>query len=106
LPAVSTQRTVIVERLTWQWQWTPASDAVLARRIAPGAREDLWLIRLNGQPRRLNVDTSAWFEGGHLQLHPDGRRVAFVDAAGDPGAEVWALENFLPVRRANGTSRR
>ena len=61
-----------------------------------------WRVPLTGQARKLDIDTSHWdrFGGGDFQLHPDGRQMAFVAAAGEPGAEVWALENFLPVRSA------
>ena len=39
---------------------------------------------------------------GHVQLHPDGRHLAFVANAGQPGAEISALENFLPASGATG----
>jgi Tol biopolymer transport system component len=32
----------------------------------------------------------------YLSIHPDGRRIAFTGAGPTPGAEVWAMENFLP----------
>ena len=85
------------EELRWQ-QWTPDSQAVVTRRHITGiGKDELWLAPLTGQPRTLNVDMHDWAEGGHLELHPDGRQVAFVATAGKPGAEVWALENFLPA---------
>lgn len=84
--------------LDWRFQWTPDSQAVIVQKMsAAGGRGELWRVPLTGPARKLDVDTSHWFEGGHFQLHPDGRQIAFVAAAGESGAEVWALENFLPT---------
>jgi hypothetical protein len=33
---------------------------------------------------------------GRLSFHPDGRRIAFTASGSGHGAEVWAMENFLP----------
>ena len=80
-------------------QWTPDSQAVVLRNDAPGSGNvELWLAPLTGEPRPLNVDTRHWDTEGYFELHPDGRQVAFVGTAGEPGAEVWALENFLPAQ--------
>ena len=85
--------------INWQWQWLPDGAGVMVI-VGPTARNsatpELWMVPMEGQPRRLNVDMSSWEEGGHFRLSPDGRHAAFVAAAGNPGAEVWALENFLP----------
>jgi hypothetical protein len=87
------------EELTWQWHWTGDSQAVIVRKSVPNAEHgEMWLAPLTGSPRKLDIDMSRWVEGGHAQIHPDGRQIAFVATAGQPGAEVWALENFLPVR--------
>jgi hypothetical protein len=48
-------------------------------------------------PRKLDIDTSKWGDG-RFAVHPDGRQLAFVATVGEPGAEVWALENFLPAQ--------
>jgi Tol biopolymer transport system component len=83
--------------INWQWQWLPDGRGVtvIVAPTAGNSARELWVVPMEGQPRRLNVDMSSWEEGGHLRLSPDGRHVAFVSAAGNPGAEVWALENFL-----------
>ena len=84
--------------IEWEWQWLPDGRGVIAiaAPTAGNSARELWVVPMEGQPRRLNVDMSSWEEGGHLRLSPDGRHAAFVAAAGNPGAEVWALENFLP----------
>jgi len=78
--------------------WTPDSRAlVLPKRIQTGL--ELWLIPLTEgeRTRKITVDAENWIlPGGGFTIHPDGRRIAFVGAAGKQGAEVWALENFLP----------
>ena len=85
--------------INWQWQWLPDGAGVMVI-VGPTARNsappELWMVPKEGQPRRVNVDMSSWEEGGHFRLSPDGRHAALVAAAGNPGAEVWALENFLP----------
>lgn len=48
-----------------------------------------------GEPRKLGLNMKGLRE---IQLHPDGKRLAFT--AGEPKAELWALENFLPTTRA------
>ena len=77
--------------------WTPDSRAILARKtVRKTGHAEMWLARLGSAPRRLDIDTSKW--EGRFALHPDGRQLAFVATVGEPGAEVWALENFLPVQ--------
>jgi Tol biopolymer transport system component len=86
------------QQLNFSWQWTSNSDAIIVQKDMPAGRPaELWLVPLTGQPRQLNVDTRNWSEGSFFELHPDGRRVAVIETAGKPGAEVWALENFLPA---------
>ena len=83
--------------ISWQWQWLPDGRGVIAGPAkSDSSPAELWMIPLEGQSRRLNIDTSNWEEGGHFRVSPDSRHAAFVAAAGNPGAEVWALENFLP----------
>jgi Tol biopolymer transport system component len=84
--------------INWQWQWLPDGRGVVVIAGPTGSNApppELWLVSLEGQSRRLNIDMSSWEESGHFRLSPDGRHAAFVAAAGNPGAEVWALENFL-----------
>lgn len=54
-----------------------------------------------GEPREIDVDTSGWIlPDGGLASHPNGRQIAYIGMAGKQGAEVWALENFLPALNA------
>jgi Tol biopolymer transport system component len=79
------------------WQWTSDSRAVVLRaQRAEGG--ELWRVGLTGAPQKLAIDVRQWREG--FSIHPDGRHIAFVAQAGAPGAEVWALENFLPAPSA------
>jgi len=89
---------VAPQQLNFSWHWTPNSQGIIVQKDMPAGRPaELWLAPLTGQPRQLNVDTSNWSEGSFFELHPDGRRVAVIETAAKPGAEVWALENFLPA---------
>ena len=86
------------EALHFQWEWTADGKAILVKKgPMPAAADELWFVPLEGTPRKLAIDLRQWVEGGHVQLHPDGRHLAFVANAGQPGAEIWALENFLPA---------
>jgi Tol biopolymer transport system component len=88
-------------RLGFHWQWLPDSQGVLVTRLrTPEGPADLWIVRLNGDAKRVDLDLRLSHDGGFVQLDPAGRRIAFVATAGEPGAEVWALENFLPVLNA------
>ena len=87
------------EAFHWGWDWTADSTAALVKKgPPPDFSAELWLVPLSGVPRKLDVDTRKWWEGGHAQLHPDGRHLSFVanNAAGS-GDEVWALENLVPA---------
>lgn len=56
-------------------------------------RVQLWLLPPNGSPVRSALSA----EGSHLPwfgVHPDGRRVIYM--SGDPGWELWVMENILP----------
>lgn len=88
--------------------WTPDSRSVLFAK-AVGGQPELWsLDTASGATRRFDVDGTDWkaamqagdfnFLDGGFSLSPDGRRVAFL--MGKSGAEVWALENFLPATTA------
>jgi hypothetical protein len=43
---------------------------------------------------------------GAVRLSPDGTKVTFVHAAGTPGLEISALENFLPAQTARPAAKR
>jgi Tol biopolymer transport system component len=88
--------------------WTPDSRAILIVTRTSGQPE-LWAIDvLNGKRRQFDVDATDWkaaipgtdaFLDGGFSLSPDGRHIAFL--MGKRGAEVWALENFLPSPETN-----
>ena len=86
-------------KLGFYWQWLPDSQGVLVTKwLTPdGEDKELWIVPLNGSPRRVNLDMHRSEDGGLAQIAPDGRHLAFVATAGEPGAEIWALENFLPA---------
>jgi len=79
------------------WQWTSDSQAVVLRAERAEGGE-LWRVGVTGAPQKLAIDVRQW--GNGFSIHPDGRHIAFVAQAGAPGAEVWALENFLPAPSA------
>jgi hypothetical protein len=86
--------------LTFRWQWLPDSKgAILLKEPPTGGGAELWMAMVAGRSRKLDIDVRQWDEG-LFRLHPDGRQIAFVARAGEPGAEVWALENFLPAATA------
>ncbi len=87
------------------FQWTPDSRAVIATKNPLSRGRELWLVPVTGGgPRKLDIDPDVWMEdatgGGDrgFSVSPDGRSIAFP--MGRTGAEVWALENFLPARAA------
>lgn len=79
--------------------WTPDSRSlVLPTTINDHIELSVVPILDGGQPRKLDADTSGWvLPGGGFAIHPSGRQIAYVGAAGNQSAEVWALENFLPA---------
>ena len=87
--------------------WTPDGSALLALKMT-GTTEmtsddnELWYVPVNGAtPRKLDVRLNRVVTGGQgrIQLHPDGRQLAFVSGR-YPVVEVWVLENFLPALTA------
>lgn len=88
------------------WQWTPDGQAVVMQKGNGDERPiEVWRVPLTGQAQKLDLDARRWSEG--FSVHPDGRQIAFAAYAGAPGAEVWALENFLPAQtNAKPTARR
>jgi Tol biopolymer transport system component len=69
------------------WNWAPDSRSIVVTKLDP---QEHWLVSLNGDAKRMEIEN-----GGDIRLSPDGRHVAYVGMAGNPGAEVWALENVL-----------
>jgi Tol biopolymer transport system component len=77
--------------------WIPDGSAVIVAKADASGRQELWLVPIEGgQPRKLDIDASAWLLQEGFRLRPDGKEIAFVSQAGKPGSEIWALENFLP----------
>lgn len=79
--------------------WTADGRGFLVRKRLPRSAE-LWFVPLAGEPRKLDVDASAWSNGpvGALSLHPDGRQLAFLLRSREFSTQVWVLENFLPAQ--------
>ena len=90
-------------KLGFYWQWLADSHAVLVTKWLTPDGDDLevWVVPLNGEPRKVNLDMRQSSNGGLVQVDPEGRHIAFVATAGEPGAEIWALENFLPAAKAS-----
>jgi Tol biopolymer transport system component len=87
------------EALSNFWSWLPDSRGALLVRTGKRGSNALWHVPLEGTPRRLEIDVSKWTEDGHFHVQPGGRHLAFLGNAGEPGAEIWALENVLPRPR-------
>jgi Tol biopolymer transport system component len=87
------------ERLTERFDWTADGTAlVIATRRDDSGDHALWFVPIDGQqPRRLGIDVDKWSIMDGFRFNRSGTRVAFVASAGDPGLEIRALENFLPV---------
>lgn len=57
----------------------------------------LWRVPADGgDPQALDIAMDGL---GDLRMHPDGKRIAFT--AGQFKAEVWVMENLMPVLRAS-----
>jgi Tol biopolymer transport system component len=89
-------------KLGFYWQWLPDSQGVLVTKFTTpdGDDTELWTVPLNGTPRRVPLDMRQSHQGGLAQIDPEGRHLAYVATAGEPGAAIWALENFLPAPTA------
>jgi Tol biopolymer transport system component len=76
--------------------WTPDGRYLLfAKRVqhSGNAMSELWRIPVEGGSlERIALKTDLVRE---LRLHPDGRRIAFLD--GTIATEIWVMENFLPA---------
>ena len=75
--------------------WTPDGREILFAKSPKSVEKptvELWRISADGgEPRRLELAAEG-LRG--LRFHPDGQRIVF--SAGQPKAEVWVMENFLP----------
>jgi hypothetical protein len=95
--------TAPINTIAFQWAWLPDSSGILLVRTTADSKPDgLWVAPLSGQPRKLDVDIRSWQET--FAIHPDGNHLAYTAFSGNPGAEVWALENLLPAQ-VSGASR-
>ncbi len=77
--------------------WTPDGRYLLfydePKDKATGLSE-LWRIPVEGgEPQNLGLTMKVYMP---LSFHPDGSRIAFTGPGPTPGAEVWAMDNFLP----------
>jgi Tol biopolymer transport system component len=100
--AKSVLRVSAPERLIFRFDWTADGRAlaVVKERSDTGHRQ-LWLVPVNGEKaRRLEVDIDNWLIEDGFRLDRAGKQIAFVAAAGQPGLEIRALENFLPAPAA------
>lgn len=85
--------------------WTPDSRSLVVMKGTgvDSAANELWFVPIDGTAaRRLDIDATRVLRGGvgSIRLRPDGRQLTYVSGH-YPVPEVWALENFLPVQRAN-----
>lgn len=85
------------ERITGNYIWAPDGKGIIAFKNASNEKElrcDLWFFPAEGgEPRSLGLSVDG--ETRSLGLHPDGRRLAY--SVRQPSAEIWIMENFLPV---------
>ena len=76
-------------------EWTRDSEQLVFTQSEAGA-PSTWVLPLDGRaPIRIDPAISRP-NSNVLRIHPDGRRVAFVD--GESRFAVWRLENFLTPR--------
>jgi Tol biopolymer transport system component len=87
--------------------WAPDSRSVLIAKYSPagdgkrGKPESWWLVSVDGQSRKLELNPNTTRSFQQMHLHPDGRQVALSGGAGSQKPyEVWVLENFLPALTA------
>ena len=78
--------------------WMPDREGVLFTRWNPQAEPmmvSLYRVSIDGgEPESLGLSREALRD---VSVHPDGSRITFT--AGNPRAEIWALEHLLPPRR-------
>ena len=77
--------------------WTPNGHElffVQGYAFDPEKPTQLWRISADGgEPQRLGIEMVGLRD---IDLHPDGRRIAFTGEHGGGANEVWVMENFLP----------
>ncbi len=73
--------------------WSPDGSRLLfVRRNFKENKFEIWQIPVEGgQPQNLRLSTTAV---SPISIHPDGKRIAY--SFGQPKAEIWVMENFLP----------
>jgi Tol biopolymer transport system component len=86
------------ERLSG-FHWTADGASVaFAKQIGETDHKELWILDVAaGKARKLDINVDNWMIEDGFQFDDAGKQVAFVAAAGQPGLEIRALENFLPV---------
>ena len=69
-------------------------NSLLIRSNPNEGKPEVWRVFLDGAaPKKLDVDIPRRARGP-FRVHPDGKRVAFVDW-GAPKSEIWLMENYL-----------
>ncbi len=79
--------------------WTPDGKWLIFGKLNPSRLGELSLWRIaseGGEPHKLGVAMSMV---RNLRVRPDGLSIAFT--AGNFGAEIWVMENFLPLLKAS-----
>lgn len=77
--------------------FTPDGKAAIVRKVLSPGSVELWRYPLDGgEPRKMEGGSET--PGVLLFVHPDGKRVVFTTNVPASPSEVWALENFLPVK--------
>jgi Tol biopolymer transport system component len=79
--------------------WTPDGRGIIVRKVLAesGGKSELWLVSTVGEPP-LKLDIDANRISIDLELHPNGKRLAFL--TGERKTDVWVLENFLQPKAA------
>jgi hypothetical protein len=98
-PAKEILRTKAGESIPWITWTVDGSSIWLAATYWPDSEGKPAFEFLSISPDGQNVrelDMSLKNFGG-FRFHPDGRRIAYWSAQGK--LELWALENFLPVKK-------
>jgi len=96
---------VLIPEMIASYAWTPTGREILFAKRLDYRKQDkkceLWMIPAEGGEARnlgLTIDRIL-----NLSIHPDGKRIAFT--SGEPGAEVWVMENFLPKEKKSKKSK-
>ena len=78
--------------------WAPDSQSLFVRK-----GQELWRAPLDGrEPVKLDVTLDPTW--ARFLVHPDGREIAIETSILAKPAELWVLENFLPVLAVNGSA--